>query len=73
MSAGHVLYFYGTKDALFLAALQHSEGLLDEGRARLLASRSAPERRLKNYIALYLPTGAQDARWSLWVECGTGP
>jgi AcrR family transcriptional regulator len=68
MSAGHVLYYYGTKDALFLAALQHSEGLLDEGRARLLSSRSGPERRLKNYVALYLPTGLRDARWSLWVE-----
>ena len=68
MSAGHVLYYYGTKDALFVAALQHSEGLLDDARARLSSSKSSPERRLKSYVAMYLPTGLRDARWSLWVE-----
>lgn len=36
MSTGHVMYYFGTKDALFLEALRHSEGSLDNTRLRLM-------------------------------------
>ena len=68
MSAGHVMYYFNTKDTLFVEALQHSEGLLDNDRARLLSRTDTPAKLLHDYIALYLPTSTRDARWSLWLE-----
>jgi AcrR family transcriptional regulator len=68
MSAGHVMYYFGTKDALFVEALRHSEGFLDGARSALLARAGSPTRTLRDYVALYLPTGKRDARWSLWLE-----
>jgi AcrR family transcriptional regulator len=67
MSAGHVMYYFGTKDALFVEALRYSEARLDGTRARLLRSGS-PAKLLDDYIGLYLPTSNRDARWSLWLE-----
>lgn len=68
MSAGHVMYYFATKDTLFVEALQYSEGLLDNDRARLLSRTDIPAKLLHDYIALYLPTSTRDARWSLWLE-----
>jgi AcrR family transcriptional regulator len=68
MSAGHVMYYFGTKDSLFVEALQYSEGLLDDARTKLLNRTIPPAKLLGEYIALYLPTGDHDARWSLWLE-----
>jgi AcrR family transcriptional regulator len=68
MSSGHVLYYFGTKDTLFVEALKHIEQRLDLDRAALLAARSPALRRLHRYLALYLPTSSSDARWVLWVE-----
>ena len=68
MSAGHVLYYFGTKDTLFVEALKHVESHLDHQRSAILASTATPPRRLHRYLTLYLPTGARDPRWSLWIE-----
>jgi AcrR family transcriptional regulator len=68
MSDGHVLYYFGTKDTLFVEALKHVEAQLDPARAALTASTEDPRRRLRAYLALYLPTGPRDPRWALWVE-----
>ena len=68
MSAGHVMYYFGTKDALFLEALRHSEGSLDSTRLRLMNRTGSPPKILRDYIALYLPASDRDARWSLWLE-----
>jgi AcrR family transcriptional regulator len=68
MSPGHIMYYFSTKDALFIEALKYSEALLDEQRADLLQTPDTPMHRLRDYIAVYLPTGRHDARWSLWIE-----
>jgi AcrR family transcriptional regulator len=68
MSAGHVMYYFGTKDALFVEALRHSERLREAPRAALLARASTPAQTLRRYVALYLPEAERDARWSLWLE-----
>jgi AcrR family transcriptional regulator len=68
MSPGHVMYYFSTKDVLFIEALKYSEALLDEQRANLLQTPDTPMHRLRDYIAVYLPTGRHDARWSLWIE-----
>ncbi len=73
MSAGHVLYYFGTKDTLFVEALKEVEAQLDDERAAIVASAATPPRRLYRYFKLYLPTNARDPRWSLWIESGTVP
>lgn len=67
-SGGHILYYFGSKDRLFLEALRWSEAALTEERRALLAGRSAPARKLDRFLRLYLPTGPRDPRWMLWIE-----
>ncbi|MFE3200799.1 TetR/AcrR family transcriptional regulator [Embleya sp. NPDC055664] len=67
-SGGHILYYFGSKDQLLLAALRWSEDRLAEERARLLARRVAADRKLDLFLDLYLPVGPRDPRWMLWVE-----
>ncbi|WP_299541374.1 TetR/AcrR family transcriptional regulator [uncultured Streptomyces sp.] len=67
-SGGHLLYYFGTKDRLLLEALRHSEGGLARERLALTAGRGSPARRLDRFMRLYLPTGARDPRWMLWIE-----
>ncbi|WSY16394.1 TetR family transcriptional regulator [Embleya sp. NBC_00896] len=67
-SGGHILYYFGSKDQLLLAALRWSEDRLTGERAALLARRVGPRRRLDLFLALYLPVGPRDPRWMLWLE-----
>ncbi|GCE01658.1 TetR/AcrR family transcriptional regulator [Embleya hyalina] len=67
-SGGHILYYFGSKDQLLLAALRWSEDRLAEERTRLLARRVAADRKLDLFLDLYLPVGPRDPRWMLWVE-----
>ncbi|GAA3487512.1 TetR/AcrR family transcriptional regulator [Streptomyces cremeus] len=67
-SGGHILYYFGSKDLLLLEALRWSEAALGEERAALLARRTAAERKLDQFLELYLPRGARDPRWMLWIE-----
>ncbi|MFM9370590.1 TetR family transcriptional regulator C-terminal domain-containing protein [Streptomyces sp. Da 82-17] len=68
MSGGHILYYFGSKDRIFLEALRWSEGRLAEERRALLARRVPADRKLDRFLELYLPVGPRDPRWMLWVE-----
>ncbi|WP_200428385.1 TetR/AcrR family transcriptional regulator [Streptomyces sp. NE5-10] len=67
-SGGHILYYFGSKDRLLLAALRWSEATLAEERRTLLARRTSAERKLDDFLRLYLPRGPRDPRWTLWIE-----
>ncbi|MEW1655232.1 MULTISPECIES: TetR/AcrR family transcriptional regulator [unclassified Streptomyces] len=68
MSSGHLLYYFGTKDALLLQTLQWSEEQLGAERRAALARRVPARERLDALIDLYLPEGHRDPRWTLWLE-----
>ncbi|MFC5661880.1 TetR family transcriptional regulator C-terminal domain-containing protein [Kitasatospora misakiensis] len=69
MSAGHLLYYFGSKDQLLLETLRWSEEQLGARRREMLADGGRDARqRLDDYTALYLPEGPGDPRWILWVE-----
>ncbi|MFD9129083.1 TetR/AcrR family transcriptional regulator [Kitasatospora sp. NPDC059571] len=69
MSAGHLLYYFGSKDQLLLETLRWSEDQLGERRRDVLARQDLSARqRLAAYAGLYLPEGPGDPRWILWVE-----
>ncbi|MER8188054.1 TetR family transcriptional regulator C-terminal domain-containing protein [Kitasatospora sp. NPDC094015] len=69
MSAGHLLYYFGSKDQLLLETLRWSEEQLGERRRAALARPGTPAReKLAAYAELYLPEGPGDPRWILWVE-----
>ncbi|MBC9718765.1 TetR/AcrR family transcriptional regulator [Streptomyces sp. TRM66268-LWL] len=68
MSGGHILYYFGSKDRIFLEALRFSEGRLAEERRALLNRRVTAERKLEQFLDLYLPREARDPRWMLWIE-----
>ncbi|MER5966995.1 TetR/AcrR family transcriptional regulator [Streptomyces sp. NPDC002057] len=67
-SGGHILYYFGSKDLLLLAALRWSEAALTEERRALLSRRVTAERKLDGFVRLYLPRGPRDPRWTLWIE-----
>ncbi|WP_254047203.1 TetR/AcrR family transcriptional regulator [Streptomyces aureus] len=67
-SGGHILYYFGSKDLLLLAALRWSEAALAEERRALLSRRITAERKLDRFLVLYLPRGPRDPRWTLWIE-----
>ncbi|MEV6247587.1 TetR/AcrR family transcriptional regulator [Streptomyces sp. NPDC051742] len=67
-SGGHILYYFGSKDLLLLAALRWSEAALAEERRALLSRRTTAERKLDHFLRLYLPRGPRDPRWTLWIE-----
>ncbi|MFF7456726.1 TetR/AcrR family transcriptional regulator [Kitasatospora sp. NPDC008115] len=69
MSAGHLLYYFGSKDQLLLETLRWSEEQLGNRRRAMLADHGHDvHRRLAEYTTLYLPEGPGDPRWILWVE-----
>ncbi|MGA5816674.1 TetR family transcriptional regulator C-terminal domain-containing protein [Kitasatospora sp. NPDC094028] len=69
MSAGHLLYYFGSKDQLLLETLRWSEDQLGTRRRAALADRTRDAwSRLDDYLRLYLPEGPGDPRWILWVE-----
>ncbi|WP_078888988.1 TetR/AcrR family transcriptional regulator [Streptomyces sclerotialus] len=67
-SGGHILYYFGSKDLLLLEALRFSEAKLAGERRALLARRLGAVRMLDAFVDLYLPRGARDPRWMLWIE-----
>jgi AcrR family transcriptional regulator len=73
MSTGHILYFFGRKDALLLEALRWSEQDLIERLRASLSKLRAPGRKLVRFVEFYLPTGASDPRWILWTQVFAHP
>ncbi|MBT2510352.1 TetR family transcriptional regulator [Streptomyces sp. ISL-98] len=67
-SGGHILYYFGSKDRLLLEALRWSEADLTKERRTLLSRRTTAERKLDQFLELYLPRGPRDPRWMLWIE-----
>ncbi|MFE9421664.1 TetR/AcrR family transcriptional regulator [Kitasatospora sp. NPDC006697] len=69
MSAGHLLYYFGSKDQLLLETLRWSEEQLGERRRAVLGRAGASGwERFAGYADLYLADGPGDPRWILWVE-----
>ncbi len=67
-SGGHILYYFGSKDQVLVETLRWSEERLAPRRAELVAGSAPAGERLAGYVDLYLPTGAADPRWLLWVD-----
>ncbi|MDP9861207.1 MULTISPECIES: TetR/AcrR family transcriptional regulator [Streptosporangium] len=67
-SGGHVLYYFGSKDQVLLETLRWSEDRHTRSRATLLAAGGSALERLDDYVSIYLPEGAGDPRWLLWVD-----
>lgn len=69
MSAGHLLYYFGSKDQLLLETLRWSEEQLGERRRAVLGQAGLSAwQRFTAYADLYLADGPGDPRWILWVE-----
>jgi AcrR family transcriptional regulator len=68
MSAGHVMYYFGNRDRILLDTLLLSETDLAARRDRRIASAADPHQALTRIVRLYLPTGADDVRWTLWAQ-----
>src|SRR5215475_2464396 len=73
MSTGHILYFFGRKDALLLEALRWSEQDLVERLRAALSTLRSPRRKLARFVESYLPTGTSDPRWILWTQVFANP
>jgi AcrR family transcriptional regulator len=70
-SGGHLLYYFGTRDGLFLETLRWSEQLYAVQRAPLLEAAAAGGGDLSSVLelaAIYLPVDERDPRWQLWLE-----
>lgn len=68
MSAGHVMYYFGTKERLLLETLRWSEAELGDIRAAALRHGRAGWSKLRHFTDIYLPDGVADPRWILWIE-----
>ncbi|MEU3403873.1 TetR/AcrR family transcriptional regulator [Streptomyces sp. NPDC006670] len=68
MSSGHLLYYFRSKDELLLQTLEWSEAELGARRRSLLSRREPAAERLRAYVDLYVPDGARDPHWTLWLE-----
>ena len=73
MSTGHILYFFGRKDALLLEALRWSEQELTERLQASLSRLRSPGRKLARFVEFYLPAGTFDPRWILWTQVFAHP
>jgi AcrR family transcriptional regulator len=67
-SAGHLSYYFGSKNGLLLDLLRWSEGELIAELTVVLGSDDPAEDRLRGLCDLFLPRAAGDPRWLLWVE-----
>jgi AcrR family transcriptional regulator len=67
-SAGHLSYYFGSKNGLLLELLRWSEGELAGELALVVESGGSAEERLHSVCLLNFPRFAGDPRWLLWVE-----
>jgi AcrR family transcriptional regulator len=68
MKASHVLYYYGSRDEVLIAAVAHGEQQLAAGRGERLRAIDDPVERLAAFVAAYLPDDRHDPVWKLWIE-----
>lgn len=64
----HILYYFPSRDAVLIAAVEHAESTLAEGRSERLRAVADPDERLEAYVRTYLPDDAHDPIWKLWIE-----
>jgi AcrR family transcriptional regulator len=68
MAPNHVLYYFPSRDAVLVAAVEHGEAGLADGRSERLRAVADPEARLAAYVREYLPDDQHDPVWKLWIE-----
>jgi AcrR family transcriptional regulator len=68
MKPNHVLYYFGSRDDVLIAAVDRAERELAEGRSERLREIADPEERLAAYVKAYLPQDRHDPVWKLWIE-----
>jgi AcrR family transcriptional regulator len=68
MKASHVLYYFGSRDDVLIAAVAHAEDLLATGRSDQLRAIDDPTERLAAFVDAYLPDDRHDPVWKLWIE-----
>lgn len=73
MSPGHILYYFGSKDALLLEVLKWSEADLADKRRTSLARARGQDGKLRRFSEMYLPAAAHDPRWNLWAQILADP
>ena len=67
-SAGHLSYYFGSKNGLLLELLRWSEDELAKELTLVVESTGSAEERLHRVCLLNFPRFAGDPRWLLWVE-----
>ncbi|GAB2811928.1 TetR/AcrR family transcriptional regulator [Lentzea nigeriaca] len=67
-SAGHLSYYFGSKNGLLLELLRWSEDELAKELALVVESDRPAEERLRQVCLLNFPRFVGDPRWLLWVE-----
>ena len=68
MKASHVLYYFGSRDEVLIAAVAHAEQQLATGRRERLRAIDDPMERLAAFVDMYLPDDRHDPVWKLWIE-----
>ena len=64
----HVLYYFGSRDEVLIAAVAHAEEQLAGGRGERLRAIADPTERLAAFVDAYLPDDRHDPVWKLWIE-----
>ena len=67
-SAGHLLYYFGSKDEILLEVLRWSEEQLWERWAESLKEEMSFEARFDLFCTQFLPDAEGDPRWLVWIE-----
>jgi AcrR family transcriptional regulator len=64
----HLLYYFGSRDGVLIAAVAHAEEQLAAGRRERLRAIHPAEARLAAFVDAYLPDDRHDPVWKLWIE-----
>jgi AcrR family transcriptional regulator len=67
-SAGHLLYYFGSKDGLLIEVLRWSEAQLWARWEESRAEESSFAERFDLFCRQFLPNGLGDPRWLVWIE-----
>src|SRR5437763_9536488 len=68
MSSGQVMYYFTTKEHILLETLAWREHEETRHRRAVLPGVAGRWGQLERFIDLYLPSGAADPAWILWME-----
>jgi AcrR family transcriptional regulator len=68
LTPSHILYYFGSRDEVLIAAVAHAEEQLARGRSERLRAIEDPSARLRAFVRAYLPDDGDDPVWKLWIE-----